>query len=98
MRICVYQEVERVHFGLVMFAEGQSGLVPKTSWWSQPDLGKYTIHASACTHTHRYREAHTQSQTHNAYDANKQTGIQVFSLCPSLYFPVTLTVTQTQMH
>lgn len=29
--ICVYQEVERVHFGLVMFAEGQSGLVPKTS-------------------------------------------------------------------
>lgn len=29
--VCVYQEVERVHFGLVMFAEGQSGLVPKTS-------------------------------------------------------------------
>lgn len=74
--IFVYQEVESVHFGLAMFAEGQSGPVPKTSRWSQPNLGKYTIHASACPHTH----------THNAYDANKQTWIQVCFSCPYLYF------------
>lgn len=45
--ICVYQEVESVNFGLVMFAEGQSGPVPKTGRWSQTNLGKYAIHAPA---------------------------------------------------
>lgn len=49
--VCVHEEVESVHFGLVMFAEGQSGLVPKTSQRSQPDLGKYAICVSVCSYT-----------------------------------------------
>lgn len=32
-----------------------------------------------CGDTHSY--THPVSQTHNAYDANKQTGIQIFFLC-----------------
>lgn len=43
------------------------------------------------THTHTdtrtQKNTHTQSQTHNAYDANKQTWIQVSFSCLSLYFP-----------
>lgn len=61
LSVSAYQKVENVIFGLAMFAEGQSGLVPKTSQWSQPNLGKHAI--CACARTHR----HTQS----AYDANK---------------------------
>lgn len=38
---------------------------------------------------HKYTNTwtYTRSQTHNAYDANKQTRIQVFFSCLSLYFP-----------
>lgn len=52
MCVCVHEEVESVHFGLVIFAEGQSGLVPKTSERSQPDLGKYAISMSMFSYTH----------------------------------------------
>lgn len=31
LSVSAYQKVENVIFGLAMFAEGQSGLVPKTS-------------------------------------------------------------------
>lgn len=60
--VCVYQEVESVHFGLVMFAEGQSGLVPKTRQCSQPDLGKYAIHT--CGRTHILAQKNTHTRTH----------------------------------
>lgn len=69
------QKVENVISGLAMFAEGQSGLMPKTSQSSQPNLGKYSICACACTHRHKktraaYKRVHTPTHT-SAYDANE---------------------------
>lgn len=52
----------------------------------------------ACTHAcgnRTERHKHPKGQTHNAYDANKQTWIQVFFPRASLYFRLTRTVTQT---
>lgn len=70
-----YQKVENVVFGLAMFAEGQSGLVPETSQWSQPNLGKYAICASACTRGHKNtrtcKRARARRHAQSAYDANK---------------------------
>lgn len=73
---CAYQKVENVIFGLAMFAEGQSGLVPKTSQWSQPNLGKHAICACACLH-----------DTHKAHmmQTNKQTNGDPGFLCLSLF-------------
>lgn len=60
--VCSYQEAERIHFGLVVFAEGRSGLVPKTWRSSQPDLGKYAIHTiNTHTHTQPGMRRHTES-------------------------------------
>lgn len=52
----------------------------------------------ACTHacgSRTERHKHPKGQTHNAYDANKQTWIQVFFPRASLYFRLTRTETQT---
>lgn len=52
----------------------------------------------ACTHacgSRTERHKHPKGQTHNAYDANKQTWIQVFFPRASLYFHLTRTETQT---
>lgn len=95
--VCSYQEAERIHFGLAVFAEGRSGLVPKTWRSSQPDLGKYAIH-TINTHTHNLAWGGTQSQTRNAYDANKQTWIQPFLHNLSLCYPLTHTHTQLYKH
>lgn len=87
--ICVYQEVESVHFGLVMFAEGQSGPVPKTSRWSQPNLGKYATHAPVCTHTQilrTYRPTHRVKHIMHMMQTNKHES-RFFLSCLSLYFP-----------
>ena len=102
--ICVYQEVESVNFGLVMFAEGQSGPVPKTSRWSQTNLGKYAIHAPAWTHTHTHARTHTHTLilghtgTHTKSNTQciwcKQTNMNPGFLFLSLFvFP---SATQTQ--
>jgi len=110
--LCVYQEVESSHFGLVMFTEGQSGLAPANSRPSQPNLGKYAIHACAWKHTkthtlgntdtrahphtHTHTHTHTQSKTHNAFDANKQTNMSPGFLFLSLF--VFFSVTQRHTH
>lgn len=98
--ICVYQEVESVNFGLVMFAEGQSGPVPKTGRWSQTNLGKYAIHAPAWTHTQTHTHTlilghtgtHTKSNTQCIWC--KQTNMNPgFLFLPLFVFP---SATQTQ--
>lgn len=98
--ICVYQEVESVNFGLVMFAEGQSGPVPKTGRWSQTNLGKYAIHAPAWTHTQTHTHTlilghtgtHTESNTQCIWC--KQTNMNPgFLFLPLFVFP---SATQTQ--
>lgn len=93
LSVSAYQKVESVIFGLAMFAEGQSGLVPKTSQWSQPNLGKYAICASACAHTHKNtrtgKRAHTPWYTHththkvHMMETNKQTARRPGFLCLS---------------
>lgn len=87
--VCVYQKVENVIFGLVMFAEGQSGPVPKTSQWSQPNLGKYALRACACANTNTKIRGHTNKHTltHKMHmmQTNKQTNRDPDFLCSSLF-------------
>lgn len=89
------QKVENVIFGLAVFAEGQSGLVPKTRQWSQPNLGKYSICTRTCTHIHTntrtykwvastHNGTHTHTQAH-MMQTNKQTNRRPGFLCLSLF-------------
>ena len=96
--VCVYQKVENVIFGLAMFAEGQSGPVPKTSRLSQLNLGKYAIHASTHKYQDRQTHTHTVQQIMHMMQTNKQESRFSFpvSLCISLSQPNTVTQTRLQ--
>lgn len=93
--VCSYQEAERIHFGLVVFAEGRSGLVPKTWRSSQPDLGKYAIHTiNTHTHTTWHEEAHRVKQEMHMMQTNKHES----SLSYTISLCVTLSHTQLYKH